>query len=250
MKKTFFLLVAVVGTAMSLEASPVILDAKDYHYVPGMGTSGHGSPSEMTNIMQALLEHVHRDEEIFRDSLSGWFIGSENNDEDLVRGNTTAYGNSVMIKPHYNDEVIILGLALPEEAELFELKFSFDTRLDKDNDKIGWTVWDYHFDPIDPYGKVGKVHIHSAENSESQDASGSITIKFDGEGGDLLTGDYVFIMWNTQASEDYLKINGIEASYTKAGGEVVPYHYTVPEPAAATLSLLALAGLAARRRRK
>lgn len=231
---------------MSQESSPVIPDSKYYHFVEGMGTSGHGSTPELNDIMMELLKHVHNDA-VFKDTLSGWFIGSDEIDEDKVRNHTTANGNSVRIEPHEKDEVIILGLKLPEDARLFTLSFSFETRY-KENDKIGWTVWDYHLDDEDQFGKVGEIHIHSTENSTSQSPSGSITLDFGAYEGDFLTGDYVFIMWNTQASEDFLQINQIEASYENTDGDIVPY--TIPEPTTATLSLLALAGLAARRRRK
>ncbi len=222
---------------------PIIPDSKDYHFVDGMATSGLGDNPELS-IMEQLLAHVHREDEIFRDNLSGWFIGS-NEEEDKVRKNITANGDSVKIDPHDKDETIVLGLKLPEEATSFTLSFSFDTK-SSNKDKIGWTVWDYHLDETEPYEKVGAVHNHDSENNASDSP---ITLTFYGENGGNLTGDYVFIMWNTTPSEDYLQINEIMASYKNTEGTVVTYRL-VPEPTTTTFSLLALAGLAARRRRK
>lgn len=77
-------------------------------------------------------------------------------------------------------------------------------------------------------------------------SKGGVTFKLDNEI-TLQKGDHVDISVKVYRPDD--KIDGYD-SHTYAGLHKISLTYSVPEPTTATLSLLALAGLAARRRRR
>lgn len=250
MKK--FLTVILAISAIS-QASPdhtlVIPDAKDYISVEGLETSGHGSNAELVSIMEHLLTVTHPDYhvgEYEKNHMVGWYVTEG-------ASITIAEADRLRIDPHNKSECVVLCLELPEAAQSFQISFT------SIGNKFGYSVWDYHANYEDPT-TPGAIHCRLNENSYSHKGSTEpVVLSFNAhdhglngdESGDdiLISGDYIFIMWNATPSEKLIDINGVHASYVDEEGNVVIFS-AVPEPATSAFSLAALAALATRRRRR
>lgn len=252
--KALTVTLATVGFALATpDHSLLIPDAKDYIPVEDMGTSGHGSNAELVAIMEQLLLATHSADhvgEYAKNHMVGWYTTWGSN-VTIANGDAFRIEEEKQVK----EECVILCLELPESASSFEISFT------SIGEKFGYSVWDYHANYANPT-TPGEIHCRFNENSYSHKGSDEpITLSFtahdhgfkgDSSGDqELITADYVFIMWNATPSEALIDINGIHAQYLDVEGHVIDYKFglNVPEPATGALSLLALAALAARRRR-
>ena len=164
---------------------------------------------------------------------TGWFAGT-----GQAYG-ADSYGTDISIisdssfsfkcRPALSGEYVALGVALPEAAESITL--SFDT-----TNKLGYSVWSY--DGTTATEVIGLTYQGNA-GSVSQTYNTSV-----------VDASQLFVLWTANhpsgnaGGGQTVTVSNIALSYSAAPSA------SVPEPTTATLSLLALAGLAARRRRK
>ena len=224
MKKTFITLLALAGIA-SATTSITLPGNSDYTWVAGSNASGIGKGAS-AEIVQNLATAIGDDK-------VGWFAGTGQ------AYDANAYGSDISIisstsfsfksRPGLSGEYVALGVTLKEAAESITL--TFDT-----TGKLGYSLWSY--DGTTATELVGLTYQGGAGDG----------IESTYNTADIAAGSTIFAIWtanhptSSETGGQAITVSEIGLSYTAAP--------PVPEPATATLSLLALAGLAARRRRK
>ena len=221
MKKTIIALFALAGVAAAetITSSITLPASTDYTWVAGSNASGIGTGAT-AEIVQKLATFIGDDK-------TGWFAGTGQGYD------ANAYGSDISIlsdssfsfkcRPALSGEYVAVGVALPEAAESITL--SFDT-----TNKLGYSVWSY--DGTTASEVIGLTY---------QSAAGSVSQTYDA---DVVGASQLFVLWTANHP------SGNAGGGTAITVSNIALSYSVPEPTTATLSLLALAGLAARRRRK
>lgn len=256
--------VALTTTDTVAESTGNIVTSPDTHlglpdgtpvYVPNMDTSGLGPSGEAVDIIEQLRTALHENTD--KNDLMHWYV---------TAGADVVYCTPNSFRCVYDSNArtsVVLGLWLPREANEITVQF---TTISKQL-SIAIYTYDYETDTFLSY--------ESKNNSYQNSQGGVYTFSETYEAGykkspDTYTGQYLFLMFNTsQGEKQYIDINGMGVSYTPVDpeetpdvGEYAPIfpgyvppaedggNTTVPESSGAMLSLLALATLAARRRRR
>ncbi|MDD6814811.1 MAG: PEP-CTERM sorting domain-containing protein [Akkermansia muciniphila] len=245
MKGTLITLLVLAGLASAESKSITLPGKEDFTWVPGrLNTTppyisiGNGATS--TDIMVKFINAVGDDK-------NRWFGGTGQSHDGAKTD--SGYGNDITItssssftfksRPALDGEYVALGIALPETAQSITLNFTA-------NNKVGYSLWSYN--------SMTKAVTQLIGNTLAE--GGTIT----GEGGTttgiLFTGEYttapvkddmLFVVWTANY---YGNGNKDASGNTTISIGNISVSYEVPEPATATLSLLTLAGLCVRRRRR
>ncbi len=238
MKGTLITLLVLAGLASAEGKSITLPGSGDFTWVPGRLTTtepyisiGNGATS--ADIMVKYINAVGDDK-------IGWFGGTgqghaadtqygpqgTNPDISIVSSSSFTFRS----RPGLSGEYVALGIELPDAAQGITLNFNA-------NNKVGYSLWSYNSTTKNVTQLIG--------NTYADGTSG--TTLFTGEYTTApVTDDMLFVVWTANYPG-----NGNSAS---GGTDItisnISVSYKVPEPATATLSLLALAGLCVRRRRR
>ncbi|MDO5465357.1 MAG: PEP-CTERM sorting domain-containing protein [Akkermansia sp.] len=225
------------------------LPDSNFIYVEGMQTSGQGTSQDGENILYKLKDAL--DASTDENDLMHWYVTA-----GVKVNNCTP--NS--FNCDYADRAaVVMALWLPQNASTINLNFYSDSK------SLSISIWTYDY-------KTDTMLLHDAVNNSfnGSDRPYYYNVTHTSQSvNHAFTGHYLLVMFNTAQSEKtMLDINGLGVSYSIDGlsddyvieprtnpfqpevGTNIVGDDSVPEPATATLSLLALAGLAARRRRK
>ena len=222
MKKTLITLMALAGVAVAGEAL-TLPGEDDFTWIAGSNASGIGTGSSAA-IIENLAAAITADN-IGNTDLTGWFGGTG---QAYVQSSyptdisiTSSASFSFKCRPELNGEYVALGLTKEYTASSITLTFNTDKAL-------GYSLWSY--DGTTATELIGNTY----------QAAGDVSVTYDAA---LVEPSQLFVVWTANhptgnaGGGQTVTVSNIGVSY-------------VPEPATATLSLLALAGLAARRRRK
>ncbi len=226
MKKTIIALLALAGMAGAADSAPIAITlpgSSDYTWIAGSNASGigTGATADIVKNLATAITNAGTD-------LVGWYAGtgqgysSDDYGADISISSDSSF--SFKSRPALSGEYVALGVALPAAADSITL--SFDT-----TNKLGYSVWSY--DGTTATELIGLTH---------QNGNGSVSKTYDTN---TVDASQLFVLWTANHPDGnagggaLVTVSNIALSYTPA----------VPEPATATLSLLALCGLAARRRR-
>ena len=224
MRKTLITLMALAGVAVADEAL-TLPGNDDFTWIAGSNASGIGAGASSADIVQNLASAI-TSANIGNTDLVGWFGGT-----GQAYG-TNDYGNDISIisdtsfsficRPALSGEYVALGLTKAFTASSITLTFNT-------NKALGYSLWSY--DGTTATELIGNTYVGTA---------GDVSVTYDAA---LVEPSQLFVVWTAN-----------HASGNAGGGQTVTVSNIgisyIPEPATATLSLLALAGLAARRRRK
>ena len=227
MKKTIIALLALAGMAGAADSTPIAITlpgSDDYTWIAGSNANGigTGASAEIVTKLATAITSAGADQ-------VGWYAGTGQaygaNDygSDISVISSTSF--SFKSRPALSGEYVALGVTLPVNADSITL--SFDT-----TNKLGYSVWSY--DGTTATELIGLTY---------QSGSGSVSQTYNTA---TVDASQLFVLWTANhpsgnvGGGNAVTVSNIALSYTPA----------VPEPATATLSLLALCGLAARRRRK
>ena len=228
MKKTIITLLAICGVA---GAAPLTLPGTDdFTWIAGSNAAGIGTGSS-AEIIQNLAAAITADN-IGNTDLTGWFggtgqgYGQSSYPDDIAITATNSF--TFVSSPSQGGEYVALGVSLEETASAITLTFS-------NNKKAGYSLWSY-----DATTSTATELIATTGLTEA----GTVDVTYNTADVNPST---LFVVWTANPSTGAegngatVTISDIALSYT-----AVP---AVPEPTTAPLSLLALCGLAARRRR-
>ena len=227
MKKTLIALLALGGIAI---AEPITLTnpvASDYAWIPGSNGSGITTAMTAENV-EGIINAIPTSKD-----LVGWFGGtgqgydaqSQWASEVIITG-TNSF--TFCSRPALTGEYVLMGITLAEKASSITLSFNADKYL-------GYALFSYD-------GQNVTEIMPKAVTNENKTSGASISVTKEIE----VAPSTLYVLWSSKPDN----------ATSVGGGQVitvsdisVAYNKAVPEPATATLSLLALAGLAARRKR-
>lgn len=231
MKKTLFMLACAALVAPAFadeEVQPITLTnppASDFIWVPG--SNGSGITTTMgAEAVQGIINAIPAGSDLI-----GWFGGtgqgyaqSAYDEIHITSDNSFTFCS----RPALTGEYVMMGVALPGPAESVTLSFTADKY-------IGYALFAYD-------GTTVTEIMPKAVTNTNKTSGATISVTKDFEGADLAPST-LFVLWSSKPDN----------ATSVAGGQTITVSNIkveyVPEPATATLSLLALAGLAARRRR-
>lgn len=230
MKKTIITLLAICGVA---GAAPLTLpDTDDFTWIAGSNASGIGTGSS-AEIIQNLAAAITADN-IGNTDLTGWFGGTgqaygQDSDNEITITATNSF--TFVSLPSRGGEYVALGVSLEEAASAITLTFTSDK-------KAGYSLWSYDATTSTATELIATTGLTTADTVEATYNTADVNPST------------LFVVWTANPS------TGAESNGAKVTISNIALSYTavstapaVPEPTTATLSLLALAGLAARRRR-
>ena len=231
MKKTLITLLALAGAAAAADITPITLPPNsDYTWVAGSNASGigTGATAEIVQNLAAAITATN----IGNTDTVGWFGGTGQAYDFASYGSdisiTSSTSFSFTSRPALSGEYVALGVSLEETASAITLTFSNDK-------KAGYSLWSYDATTSTATELIATTGLTTA---------GTVDVTYNTADVNPST---LFVVWTANPSTGnagggaVVTISDIALEYTAAPA--------VPEPATATLSLLALAGLAARRRR-
>lgn len=241
------------GTIRDVISSPGIelgLPTDKYVEVNNLNTSGLGTSQDAANIIFNLQESLHAGTD--KNDLMHWYVSAGANvhyctpnsfrcDYENTNGNRTA---------------VVLAVWLPRTAKEITLDYQSYSR------GMSVSIWTYNY-------MTDTMLLHYEANNEWNNSHGpdsAINISHtytSGSVNESFTGQYLLVMFNTSEKEKtWLDINGFGVSYTALNEDdevmINPFRLedddfpgspAIPEPAGGVLSLLAVMGLAVRRRR-
>ena len=203
----------------------------DQYKFTAAASSGLGPGPEL-EIVQQLLEELGKDSS----KLPGWYITN--------KATVTTPDSHSLTVSHTNKlkEIIVLCTLLPTDALSVNIKYSTT------NTKLSHALWMY--DPSKGSTSSSIIELGHEQNS----LTGDISLEYSLPDGQSINADgcYLFVLWDANMGQNQLVINGVDITFTPdpEGDGYEDFMESVPEPTTATLSLLALTGLAIRRRRK
>lgn len=201
----------------------------DFTWIAGSNAKGIGTGSSDTIIQQ--LASAITNPDIGNTDLTGWFGGTGQNYAQTSYNDITITSTSSFTfksRPALSGEYVALGVSLEEAASAITLTFTNDK-------KAGYSLWSYDAATSTATELIATTGLTTA---------GTVEVTYDATDVEPST---LFVVWTANPStgaeggNTLVTISNIGLSYATA---------PIPEPTTATLSLLALAGLAARRRRK
>ena len=226
MKKTIITLLAICGVA---GAAPLTLPGTDdFTWIAGSNASGIGTGASV-EIIEKLAAAITADN-IGNTDLTGWFGGtgqayaqsSYPNDIAITATNSFTFVSSSTLDGEY----VALGVSLEKAASAITLTFSNDK-------KAGYSLWSYDATTSTATELIATTGLTTADTVEATYNTADVNPST------------LFVVWTANPS------TGAESNGAQVTISDIALSYTaVPEPTTATLSLLALAGLAARRRRR
>lgn len=252
------------GDVVSVPEHQLGLPDGNYKSTPGMLTSGQGTSQDTANIIDNLKAALDDDENPL--DLMHWYVAPLKENEKVHYCNPNAFRCDYDGHPGQGGEKHRVAAAmvvwLPQDARHINVSFA--------SQSAGLSLSIYTYDYL-----TDTMLLHYSENNifSNPHAPGDVVtfnqkITSQSTVG-AFTGNYLILMFNTSESEKtWLDINGLGVSYAPVdvtddfdinphnddvGYNIIAYDDDwpiAPEPATTTLSLLALAGLAARRRRK
>lgn len=261
-----------MGDVVSIPEHQLGLPDGNYKSTPGMLTSGQGSSQDLANIVDNLKDALDADDNPL--DLMHWYVAPLKEDEKVHYCEPNAFRCDYNGKPGQGGEKHRVAAAmvvwLPQDARYINVSFASQSK----GLSLSIYTYDYMSDTIEEHYSENNIF----SNPQAPDTVGTFDEKITSKVG-AFTGNYLILMFNTAEKEKtWLDINGLGVSYAPvdvtAGFDINPHNEdvginiaafdddwpiieenapsapSVPEPATATLSLLALAGLAARRRRK
>ncbi len=224
MKGTLITLLVLAGLASAATKSITLPGKDDFTWVAGSNASGIGKGPSSTEVMGQFINSVGNDK-------IGWFggtgqsYGSGDYGSDITISSSDSF--TFRSRPSLSGEYVALGIKLPETAQSITLNFTADN-------KVGYSLWSYNSTKSIVTQLIGNTY-----------ADGTGTKSFTGEYTTApVTDDMLFVVWTANHS------SGNASGGTDITVSNISVSYEVPEPATATLSLLALAGLCVRRRRR
>lgn len=206
----------------------------DFTWIAGSNASGIGTGAS-AEIIQQLASAITASN-IGNTDLTGWFGGtgqSYGQNADITITGTNSFG--FVSRPRYSGVYVALGVSLEETASAITLTFTNDK-------KTGYSLWSY-----DATTKIATELFATTDLA----TAGTVEATYNAANVNPST---LFVVWTAnpitaaESGGQTITISDIALNYTAA--PAAPVSPVVPEPATATLSLLALAGLAVRRRRK
>ena len=225
MRKTLITLMALAGVAVAGEAL-TLPDSDDFTWIAGSNASGIGTGSSAA-IIENLAAAITADN-IGNTDLTGWFGGTG---QAYVQSSyptdisiTSSASFSFKCRPALSGEYVALGLTKTFTASSITLTFTTDK-------KLGYSLWSYDGTTATATELIANTYV---------DAAKDVSVTYDAA---LVEPSQLFVVWTANHPSGNAG-NGQTVTVSNIG---ISY---IPEPATATLSLLALAGLAARRRRK
>ncbi len=231
MKKTLITLLALAGVAGAAQLT--LPGNDDFTWIAGSNASGIGEGSSAAIIQQ--LASAITNPNIGNTDLTGWFGGTgqgyaQNNDITITGTNSFEF----VSRPRYSGEYVALGVSLEETASAITLTFTNDK-------KAGYSLWSYDATTSTATELIATKGLTTAGTVEATYNTANVNPST------------LFVVWtanypgtgNAEDGNTTITISDIALNYT-----AVPAAPVIPEPTTATLSLLALAGLAVRRRRK
>lgn len=206
-----------------------------YQWTAISGSGLGGNPEK--KIMEDLLTALNND----TTKLPGWHVTTK-------ASVTVSDSHSIHVGQTGLKEIVVMCTLLPIDAVAINLHYSTQ------NSGLSHSVWMYNTNTKEI------TELGHEQNSVSGEFSATYAL----QNGVNLDSDesYLFVLWDANQGQGYLDINGVDLSFTPDSEDpdyndfienntpVIPGAPSIPEPTTATLSLLALAGLAARRRRK
>ena len=238
MKKTLITLLAICGVA---GAAQLTLPGKDdFTWIAGSNASGIGTGAS-ADIIQNLAAAITADN-IGNTDLTGWFGGTgqayaqHDYANDIAITGTNSF--KFVCRPALSGEYVALGVSLEETASAITLTFTNDK-------KAGYSLWSYDATTSTATELIATTGLTTAGTTVEATYNTA-----------NVNPSTLFVVWTANPSTgtgnagagQTVTISDIALNYTAAPAP--PVSPVVPEPATATLSLLALAGLAVRRRRK
>lgn len=240
MKKTFFTL-ALAALAMPVmadeEVQPITLTnppASDFTWIAGSNSAvTHGSVT--TNIVttmgaenvQGIINAIPAGTD-----LVGWFGGTgqsyaQSSYNEIHITSDTSF--TFCSRPALTGEYVMMGVALPGPAESVTLSFTADKY-------VGYALFAYD-------GTSVTEIMPKAVTNSNKTSGATVSVTKDFAEGAELAPSTLFVLWSSKPDNATSVGGGTTITVSNIKVEYVP------EPATATLSLLALAGLAARRKR-
>lgn len=234
MKKTLITLLAICGVAGAAQLT--LPDNGDFKWIAGSNASGIGTGSSAA-IIENLAAAITADN-IGNTDLTGWFGGTgqayaQSSYNDIFITGTNSF--TFVCRPGLSGEYVALGVSLEETASAITLTF-------KNDKKAGYSLWSYDATTSTATELIATTGLTTAGTVEATYNTANVNPST------------LFVVWTANPSTgnagagQTITISDIALNYTAA--PAAPVSPVVPEPATATLSLLALAGLAVRRRRK
>lgn len=219
MKGTLITLLVLAGLASAATKSITLPGKDDFTWVAGSNASGIGTGPTSTEVMGQFINAVGNDK-------FGWFGGTgQNHTSDapvsIKSGNSFTFAS----RPRYSGEYVALGIDLPDATQGITLQFTTDN-------KLGYSLWSYNSTTKSVTQLIANTYVSSATSVEAGYTTAPVT------------DDKLFVVWTANHPD------GAAEGSTIISVSNISVSYEVPEPATATLSLLALAGLCVRRRRR
>ncbi len=258
------------GDIVSIPEHQLGLPDGNYKSTPGMLTSGQGTSQDNANILDNLQKALDADENPL--DLMHWYVAPLKENEKVYWCEPNAFrcdydGKPVQGEKHRVAAAMVVWL--PQDARYINVSFSSVSA------GLSLSIYTYDYVSDTMLCHYSENNIFSNPHAPGESVTFSQTITSASSVG-AFTGNYLILMFNTAEKEkDYLDINGLGISYAPVDVtddfDINPHNEdvginiaafdddwpiieenepNVPEPGTAALSLLALAGLAARRRRK
>lgn len=224
MKGTLITLLVLAGLASAESKSITLPGEDDFTWVAGSNASGIGNGPSSTDVMGKFINAIPTSADKI-----GWFggtgqsYGSGDYGSDISITSSNSF--TFTCRPVLSGEYVALGIELPEAAQGITLNFTT-------NNKVGYSVWSYNSTTKFVTQLIANTYVDAAKSVEAGYTTAPVT------------DDMLFVVWTANhPSGNVGGGKGIAISN-------ISVSYEVPEPATATLSLLALAGLCVRRRRR
>ena len=228
---------ALAGVAMGADVSITLPEKTDFNWVAGTESNIYATEDTNTTPASSLTTTSVTANNIVKfatylstneTDLSGWYGGTQGgHDSNSTQSSDISIADSGFTfnsRSGIGGEYVAMGISKEINATSITLTFSADNN-------VACSLWSYN------------TQEKTATCLSKVDATMNGTLSYTES---VLDTSQIFVVWGSRPSEGAL--NG--ANPITVTNVSLQYAPAIPEPATATLSLLALVGLAARRRRK